>query len=891
MPPAADAPKDGESVAGKRFVPGAEIGRGGLGRVVEAWDAKLKRTVAVKLVLDDLPPELRERFLREAELTARLEHPNIVPVHDLLGEGGELRLCMKRVRGRDLATLIAALKRGDAEATKAWSRPRLLRVFQDICLGVAFAHDQGVIHRDLKPSNVMIGDYGETLIVDWGLAKEIGIPETGARAAVERIPIPAPADSKTVRPGSSAMTMEGDVFGTPHYMPPEQAAGRHSEVDTRSDIYSLGAILHELLTLRPPVSGDSLFEVLSNVRAGLISPPGAGPELDAICLKALALRPADRYQSAMQLHDEIQLFLEGVKERERNHLLAEEAVAKARDSIALQKRLKSEAVIAAGEASKQERHDRTKEAKAAYWAAQDRAGRLERETVEAFAVANATLTVALGHEKGHAEARRLKAELFWERFLEAEKSGDEKETLLSRRTVEQYNDGPFDALLKGDGTLTVRTRSYPCRCLLQDRAVPQEELNTMGYHPFSGRPLSRGPDGEGMRELESNAPARLRVHGASCEPAPLAGADVWIWRYEESGRLMVPVTIAGATDGPAAPVDAVFSAASPFRPQGPGMYLGATPVSRRTLPMGSYLIIVARDGFVPVRCPVSIPRCDSWEQEVTLFHPAEIPAGFILVPAGNFGYQGDPGNVHAGDPHVRHVDDFFIARHPVSCQEYCDFLNDLAKSSPAEAAKRVPRESSESGAYWPGPPYAVPTAAWLARQAEVAKAPGKARRLPNTAVDWEEGWPVLGVSWEDGMAFAAWKRSKTGSLVTLPDEVQWEKSARGTDRRFFPFGRHVDEEWCNVNRSHAAGPRPATADEFPHDESPYGVRGLAGNSGDSCMTHPGAEYPGWRISRGGHWSFSASQCRSASRAGNPTRIVYHTYGFRMACACRLSPSK
>ncbi|MBI2920612.1 MAG: serine/threonine protein kinase, partial [Planctomycetes bacterium] len=194
--------------------------------------------------------------MREAMLTARLDHPNVVPVHDFgllstQGGGRKLFLCMKRIRGRTLRELTERLRSGDAEARRTFSRARLLGIFQDVCLGVAYAHSRGVVHRDLKPANVMIGEFGETLVVDWGLAKFGGAP---ADVATGR-PAPSASDQD-----SSPLTLVGSVLGTPAFMAPEQAAGRLDEVDARSDIYSLGAILYVLLTWQlpwPAGSGDA----------------------------------------------------------------------------------------------------------------------------------------------------------------------------------------------------------------------------------------------------------------------------------------------------------------------------------------------------------------------------------------------------------------------------------------------------------------------------------------------------------------------------------------------------------------------------------------------------------------------------------------------------------
>ena len=266
------------------YAVGVEIARGGMGTILEAEDRKLGRMVAMKVMRleADATEDQRRRFVREAEVLARLEHPNIVPIHDL-GRDAEGRLfyTMKLVQGRTLQAILNGLKTRDADFTAHYTLDRLLTIFRKICDALSMAHAKGIIHRDLKPENVMVGEFGEVLVMDWGIAKILGdaaqVAEESARKAEATAAGTAGkfrnlADEE-LRRGSAELTMDGMVMGTPHYMSPEQADGRVSEIDQQSDVFSLGAILYALLTLHPPVEAATIREVLERIRRGDIRPP------------------------------------------------------------------------------------------------------------------------------------------------------------------------------------------------------------------------------------------------------------------------------------------------------------------------------------------------------------------------------------------------------------------------------------------------------------------------------------------------------------------------------------------------------------------------------------------------------------------------------------------
>jgi eukaryotic-like serine/threonine-protein kinase len=295
---------------GQRFRIVRPHAHGGLGAVFVALDVELNREVALKQILDSHAddPVSRQRFLLEAEVTGGLEHPGIVPVYGLgTYADGRPYYAMRFIRGDSLKEAIDQFRADAAVKADPGRRSlelrKLLRRFTDVCNAIDYAHSRGVLHRDIKPSNIIVGKHGETLVVDWGLAKATG---KGDPLAGERMLLPSTASG-------SAETMPGSALGTPAYMSPEQAEGKLEALGPRSDVYSLGATLYCLLTGAPPVKGE-LAEVLRAVQRGDFLPPRSiDPTIDrareAVCLKAMALRPEDRYGSCRALAEDIERWM------------------------------------------------------------------------------------------------------------------------------------------------------------------------------------------------------------------------------------------------------------------------------------------------------------------------------------------------------------------------------------------------------------------------------------------------------------------------------------------------------------------------------------------------------------------------------------------------------
>jgi eukaryotic-like serine/threonine-protein kinase len=311
---------------------GELLGRGGMGEVVLADDLRIGRQVAVKRMRSASPTaEATARFLREAKIQARLDHPAIVPVHEL-GYDDEQRpyFTMKRLSGTTL---------GEVLATGRESQQKLLRVVVDVCQAIEFAHARGVIHRDLKPANIMLGEYGEVYVLDWGVARVVGDKETGTSAGIESL---------------DGDTQVGAVLGTPGFMSPEQVRGE--TITPATDVYALGSILYEILAGEPTHPRGGNQALIATLTGDLISPARRAPartiapELDDACTKALAFEAADR-PTAGELADRIQRYLDGDRDLERRRTLAAEQLAIARAAVASgEPARRAEAMQAAGRA-------------------------------------------------------------------------------------------------------------------------------------------------------------------------------------------------------------------------------------------------------------------------------------------------------------------------------------------------------------------------------------------------------------------------------------------------------------------------------------------------------------------------------------------------------------
>ena len=434
--PTIDAQWHPEEDVSKRYTEGVRLGSGGLGIVKEVVDRNLGRKVARKTLLkgDAASPKDLERFIQEARLTGQLEHPNIIPIYELgIMPDEQLYYTMRLLPSSDLDQAIYHEERSLLEQIK---------ILQQVCMGLEYAHSQGVIHRDVKPANILLGQFGEVYLLDWGLAK---------------------ADKQQ---GKGVNFQTEALEGTPNYMAPELL--QHGDVTPLTDQYALGVILYEVLTHTLPFESPNLYALMNQICTQVpITPSQRAPardipeDLETICMNILSKQPQDRYDSCRAVYDKLEEFIEGTKEKQRKQRAAKQRIKEAKQ---LTKRYHQQLkqVERFYDLWREAKRDQEPWAplpeKRPVWQMKTRYTQAKQESIELFRSIIMTYEQALEHEARNPIAREGLAQLYWEKFLEAERLHDTFGQVYYRDAAASYNDGPLTALLKGDGTFQIKTQ-------------------------------------------------------------------------------------------------------------------------------------------------------------------------------------------------------------------------------------------------------------------------------------------------------------------------------------------------------------------------------------------------------------------------------------------------
>lgn len=763
------------------------LGNGGMGEVRQIRDKELNRNLAMKILHARLlgRDAAIARFIEEGQVCAQLQHPNIVPVHEIGQlDDGRFYFTMKEIKGRAFSDAILEVHRAIENdrwkiTETGWSFRKLIDAFHQCCQAISYAHSKGVLHRDLKPDNIMLGEYGEVLVVDWGIAKVLDRRDYVLEMEEE-------TTIHTDRSSSeSFVTRMGQIAGTPSYMAPEQAMGKINELDARTDIYALGAILYEILTGRAPYFGTDGREILERV---LLGPPQSirtvnqsidpqafsfeylemvnsldsvqykGPplpdELVEACEKAMAREKTDRYSSVEEFSQILSDWLEGAKKREQALKIVDEALELEETKREMREKAR-ELREKSTEGLKPIKHWQGEEVKGTWWAMGVEAQKLTQEAELLKIVQEQKLQGALTH----------KADL------------EEAHLELAKRYLQEHKKAEYSR-----HTELVKQKEIKLREHVD--ALPEGNVEKKSFLTY------------------------LKGTGVLSIVCDTEGVEILLEQFVSHHRRLVPKTIAS---------------------------LGRTRLKEYPLEMGSYRLRLRKKGCHEVFYPVSIGRSEHWNcldpfgnlKPIHIPKIGEIGENECFVPAGWFWGGGDPEVSHSLSRKRVWVDDIVVRRYSVTNREYIAFLDDLiAQGQEDEAFRCVPREraghADDLGAMIYG-----------------RNPDGRFKLVPDADGDlWDLDWPVIMVDWYSAMTYAKWEARKTEKPYRLLHEIEWEKSAKGVDGRFHPWGDGFDPSYSCMHKSHEGIALPQVVSSFPIDESPYGIRGMAGNNRDWCLNRP-----------------------------------------------------
>ena len=876
-----------------------------MGIVYEAIQISLNRRVALKVLPQELAtdPNAGRRFRREVEAAARLKQPNIVPIYCFAEEDGILYYAMELLEGRSLSDLIKETRyatqegsrlsdpRADGVApgpgitdlqrqpTVAMPHPLPLPVeadagdedrqqrqpmpsprpeyVQQACRilihaarAIDHAHRQGVIHRDVKPQNMFVTKEGQVKITDFGLARDEG-------------------DLK--------VTETGRTVGTPLYMSPEQIAGGNVPIDKRTDVYSLGVTLFEMLTFAVPFEGRSRDVIYRQIMFD--EPPrprrvnrSLPRDLETIILKAMEKDPAMRYQSASELADDLVRFISGEAIWARPTSLAMHVTKWIRRNRKVAVVAVAAVVLLTGTVLGLIAHQKaTRRRRATALLQTAREARAGGQLKTAAARCSQALALWPGMPDVQREAGRVDEQMG--RQEQARREAEQRQKAQQETLAGQ-------SLIREAGALTASIQRAKEAVLQLRRAVeraeaPGREQELWDSEAEVDRLLKRQDQlsGEAVGHLLSavmldsgNAGAKAALADVYWQKLCEAAAERQsgqmdhfaglVKAYDVTGRYAEQLRGDGSLEIRTSPPGASVSIAT-YTERGPllvtenGQTLGQTPVRRFSLPMGSYLVTLRRPGYAETRYPVLIDRLEDETLSITLYTEDEVGAGFIYVPAGKYLMGFRSGTEAFGDA-VREafVDSFFIAKCELLCEEYREFINDLAQEDAQKALAHVPRYRLEAGHYWE-----------LSNGRFVRK-----KDVPTPA----EGpaMPIHSISYYDAVAYCRWRSRKEEVTYRLPTCAEWEKASRGADGRVFPWGNRFYPTFCNVCSPRKAETIVERVGSRPYDCSPYGVMDMAGNMLEWCAD---TESRGTCARQhGGHFGGppSATRCAATRLQGN-----------------------
>lgn len=859
-----DVVMDSQHPLSSRYEDLGLIAQGGMGEVRRVKDRELNRVMAMKVLRSKWlnHPEVMIRFLEEAQTTAQLQHPGVVPVHELgYLPDGRIYFTMKEIRGRTLSEEIRVFhsmlkdKGSDTVHFKEDEHFKaLIEAFAQVCEAVGWAHSRGVVHRDLKPENIMLSQLDEVLVIDWGLARI-----ADRRDALSSL-LPKQDEILTHRSHSESSawnTHLGEVIGTPAYMPPEQARGEHDQLGPTADVYALGAILYEILSGRPPYDGETFARILYKVLEGPPPPPTPHPptskqfqeqtgfhvpetpkamripsqnsipvtRLDShdqwespiallnICERSMARLPKERYASATELAQDVRLWLQQ-QAQTHPHASPRDSVHEARRLLeSIYQYKKQEALLRRqAKESLQSVQGHQPESRKEYgWSLEEEARLIFNKVHCTEWKALHTLQSILQEQPQHREARALFLHYCQTQHQRAEHNQDLQRVFH------------YESLLRN-------------------------------YDPQAWVAYSHAPV---LFQLETD-PVHVQVTWFSYKQE----RRKWVLQKEKS--------------------------------------LGTTPLQGVQLPPGRHVLKLESPTTDTVYFPIYLERSKSWyNQHPEAFKPSilQLPKASTIdtnetyIPAGSCWIGGDSEAPHSLHKQETWIDSFIIQTKPVTHAQYLEFLNDLLlKDQIEEALRFAPRN--------PEHPDTI-----LYEKNEQGRLTLRKEGQHVDAQHWYLNTPVTWIDWSCAQAWTEWYAKRTQKPWRLPSELEWEKAARGVDGRFFPWGNWLDPTWCCMQQSHSTSPRICSVHSHPLDSSPYGVKGMAGNIREWCadtwQPHgPEFQHKSYSIhtqslfsdpssetefvaTRGGSWMDSAAFCRAAARRREKPSSRLPTLGFRV----------